>query len=238
MSAASWNNNSLELLATVNCTKKTDLAYKEKLQELLTLIGDFDRFESFSCSYFSPACTLVPNALFAASKPEEILQFAFQAEIPKANVDYTRIPEWSMVLVYSLPLWVKSVLIIKTPRIVIQHEWAHLLHLLGGGSTIPTKSVVIAHSDSFTFMVRMNGQLLHASIQEYQTAEDILYHLSNTFQQLGVQDKNELLIHFENEEIARNLEKLPTYFTKIDLFKATKVQTGIRTHLQMQTLCV
>lgn len=238
LAAFSWNGSELRALGTVVCTKKTDIGYKDALHELLNQIGDFDRFESFSCSYFSSLCTLVPNALFSVSKPDEILQFSFQSEIAKSDVEYNRLPEWNMVLIYALPLWIKSVLILKTPRIVIQHEWAHLLRLLAGGSTIPTKSVLIAHEDSFTFVVRMNGQILHASVQEYQTAEDILYHVTNSFQQLNVQGKNELMIHFQNEELATKLKSLPDLFNRITLFKESKIQTGVQTHLQMQTLCV
>lgn len=238
LTASSWNDSELSFLGSVTCTKKTDLGYKEALNELLNQIGDFDRFENFSCSYFSPVCTLVPNALFSVSKPEEILQFSFQNEIPKSDVEYNRIPEWNMVVIYALPLWIKSVLILKTPRIVIQHEWAHALRLLAGGSTIPTKSVIIAHENSFTLLIRMNGQILHASVQEYQTAEDILYHVTNAFQQLGVQGKNDILLHFQNESVASQLNTLADLIKKINVFNESKLKTGVQTHLQMQTLCV
>lgn len=238
LSASSWNGSTLQELGTVTCTKKTDIGYKESLNELLNQIGDFEQFESFSCSYFSAVCTLVPNALFTVSKPEEILQFSFHPEIPKSDVEYNRIPEWNMVLIYALPLWIKSVLILKTPRIIIQHEWAHLLRFLAGGSTIPTKSVMIIHEDAFTLLVRMNGQILHASVQEYQTSEDILYHVTNTFQQLAVQGKNELVFHFQNEAIGTKLNGLSDLFKRVALFHESKIQTGVQTHLQMQTLCV
>lgn len=238
MSAASWNGKETTLLHSLNCQKRTDIGYKESLNQLLEVVGDLDRFENYSCSYFSPVCTLVPNALFSASKPDELLQFSFHEVIAKDSVDYSRLPEWNMVLLYALPMWVKSALILKTPRIVIQHEWAHALHFLASGSTIPLKTIVIAHEQAFSLIIRKDGQIAHASIQEYQEPEDILYHLANSFRQLQVQSKNEMVFYTQNQAISEKLEKLITQMTRLEAFRDSKITSNLQGHLQFQTLCV
>jgi hypothetical protein len=238
MQAVQWDGHALTFLGSVLCAKRTDIGYKESLHQLLDKLGDLDRFESYSCSYFSPIATLVPNGLFASSKPEELLQFTVQAPLTKNDVDYSRIPEWNMVLVYNLPLWVKSVLIVKLPRIVIQHELAHVLRKLGSGSTIPLRIHVCVHEEAFSCVIMKDGQIAHCSIQEYQAPEDLVYHLSLCFSELSIQSKNELFIHYGNQTIANNLNQLTHLLTKIHAFNESKIIDSLHNHLQFQTLCV
>lgn len=238
MHAAQWDGKEMTPLKSVVCTKRTDLGYKDSLHQLIDLLGDLDRFESYSCSYFSPIATLVPNGLFAASNPEELLQFTVHMPLQKNDVDYSRLPEWNMVLIYNLPLWVKSVLIMKIPRIVIQHEFAHVLRKLGSGSTIPLRTHVCVHEDAFSIVIMKDGQIAHCSTQEYQAAEDLIYHISLCFQQLQIDSKNELMIHFGSQEIGKKLENISNTLQKISVFKETKLTTGQQTHLQFQALCV
>ena len=185
----------IQLLEKANCTKRTDAGYKEVLTLVIEKIGNLDRFENFSCSYFAQEFCLVPNSLFAASTPETLLQFTAHKTISKSDTDYNRLPEWTSVIIYQLPMWVKSVLILKAPRIVIQHEIAHILRHLTSGSLIPLRSHLVMHEEQFSIVVRKDGNIAHASIQEYQTEEDIVYHLATFFNQIKIDSNNELFIH-------------------------------------------
>lgn len=238
IAAFRFDGSEIRLLEKAPCTKRTDAGYKEVLTQVIEKIGDLDRFENFSCSYFSQEFCLVPNSLFAASTPETLLQYTAHKTISKSDVDYNRLPEWSSVIIYQLPMWVKSVLILKAPRIVIQHEIAHVLRQLTTGSLVPLRSHLVMHEEQFSLVVRKDGNIAHTSIQEYQSEEDIVYHLATVFTQLKIDSKNELFIHGTGEQIENTQKKLETHLRKINLFEHSKVELQPTSHLQFQTLCV
>lgn len=228
----------IQLLEKAYCTKRTDVGYKEVLTQVIEKVGNLDRFENFSCSYFAQEFCLVPNSLFSASAPETLLQYTIHKNVSKSDVDYNRLPEWSSVIIYQLPMWVKSVLIMKAPRIVIQHEIAHVLRHLTTGSLIPLRSHLVIHEEQFSFVVRKDGNIAHTSIQDYQSEEDIIYHLATVFTQLKIESKNELFIHGTGEQIEQIQKRLESHLKKIHLFEQTKIEIQVSTHLQYQTLCV
>ncbi len=238
IAAFQFGGGEIRLLEKVACTKRTDAGYKEVLTQVMEQVGNLDRFDQFSCSYFAREFCLVPNSLFAASTPETLLQFTVHKSVSKSEVDYNRLPEWSSVIIYQLPMWVKSVLILKAPRIVIQHELAHVLRHLTGGSLIPLRSHLVLHEEQFSLVVRKDGLIAHASVQEYQSEEDIVYHLATVFTQLKIDSKNELFIHGTGESIESAQKKLEGHLKKIQLFELTKVEMQPSSHLQFQTLCV
>ncbi|WP_341903639.1 DUF3822 family protein [Fluviicola taffensis] len=238
IAAFQLTGNEIQLLEKVNCTKRTDVGYKEVLTQVIEKIGNLDRFENFSCSYFAQEFCLVPNSLFSASTPETLLQYTVHKPISKSDVDYNRLPDWSSVIIYQLPMWVKSVLILKAPRIVIQHEIAHILRHLTTGSLIPLRSHLVIHEEQFSFVVRKDGNIAHTSIQEYQSEEDIVYHLATVFTQLKIESKNELYIHGTGEQVEGIQKRLETHLKKIKLFEQSKIEIQVSNHLQYQTLCV
>ena len=73
IAAFQYNGSDIQLLEKAPCAKRTDVGYKEVLTQVIEKIGNLDRFENFSCSYFAPEFCLVPNSLFAASTPETLL---------------------------------------------------------------------------------------------------------------------------------------------------------------------
>ena len=238
IAAFRFDGNEVQLLEKAACTKRTDIGYKEVLTQVIEKVGDLDRFENFSCSYFGREFCLVPNSLFAASAPDTLLQYTLHKTISKSDVDYNRLPEWSSVIIYLLPMWVKSVLILKAPRIVIQHELSHVLRHLTTGSLIPLRSHLVIHEEQFSLVVRKDGNIVHTSIQEYQSEEDILYHLATVFTQLKIDSKNELFIHGTGEAVGTIQKQLETHIKKITLFEQTKIEITPFNHLQYQTLCV
>lgn len=228
----------IQVIERAVCSKKTDAGYKETLQLVLAKVGDLNRFEHFSCSYFGAEFCLVPNSLFAASSPEKLLQYSVHKTIAKSDVEYNRLPEWSMVIIYQLPMWLKSVLIPKAPRIVIQHELAHVLRHLTNGSMVPLRSHLVLHEDQFSLIVRKDGNIAHASVQDFQNEDDIVYHLASVFSQLKIDSKNELFIHGTDEKSAQIQQKLIQQLKRMNLFDQSKVEIQASNHLQFQKLCV
>lgn len=240
MSAFQWDGTKVSLLKTEICANKTDHGYKQTLQSLLEQLGSMDRFEHFSCSYVNAEFTLIPALLFSTAKAESLLQFSVSKDLPKGETDYSRLPEWNMVVIYHLPLWIKSVLIMKIPRIVIQHELAHVLRHLHTGSTIPLRSHIIVQEELFSIVIRKDGNIVHTSIQEYQSAEDIVYQLLICYQRLNIQDKSEIYLHGSTTQINDILQKTIEIAGMIESFGHHRFHATSETfeHLQFQTLCV
>lgn len=237
-SAFSLNGEQCKQLAEIVCTQRNALAYKENLVELITKIGDLDRFDEFTCSYSSPYFSMVPASLFAASNPEELLQFTVADPLPKGETDYNRLPEWNMVVLYLMPLWVKTVLFPKVPRIMIQHEMSHVLRYMNSGSTFGGKTVIVIQEDHFSCMVRNNGQIAHASVQEFQEPQDIAYHVLNTLQKVELTGTHEIIISATTEKQAQKGQELVDLFKRIAFFSGHRFHYKHQFHLQFQALCV
>jgi hypothetical protein len=238
LSAFSLNGEQINRLADIACLLKNDLAYKDNLQELIKEVGSLDRFDEFTCSYSSPYFSMVPASLFAASNPEELLQFTVADPLPKGETDYNRLPEWNMVVLYHMPLWVKTVLFPKVPRIMIQHEMSHVLRYMNSGSTFGGKTVIVIQEDHFSCMVRNNGQIAHASVQEFQEPQDIAYHVLNTLQKVELTGTHEIIISATIEKQAQKGRELVELFNRIAFFSGHRFHYKHQFHLQFQALCV
>jgi len=238
MSAFRLADGSAMPIASLNCTNKSDTGYKETLQELIAACGNPDHYETFSCSYSGEQATLVPMLLFGESKPELILNLTSHSEIPREETDYNRLPEWNIVNVYRMPMWVKSALILRIPRVVIQHELTHVLRFLNTGSTIPLRTHVLLQEGHFCIVVRKDGQIAHSSYQTYQSAEDLLYHLLYTYQQLDIATKGEIFLHSATEELQATAQKVQELAKSVALFEQQTITTPLREHLKFQSLCV
>jgi hypothetical protein len=237
-SAFSLKGDHLEQLTELICTQRNANAYKENLSQLVSDLGDLDRFDEYTCSFSSPFFSIVPASLFAASNPEELLQFTIADPLPKGETDYNRLPEWNMVVLYHMPLWVKTVLFPKMPRIMIQHEMTHILRFMNSGSTFGGKSIISIQEDHFSCMVRNNGQIAHASVQQYQEPQDIAYHLLNTLQKIALTGTHEVIISASNEKNAQRGRELVDMLKRITFFSGHSIHFKYQSHLQFQALCV
>jgi len=238
MSAFRLENGTLTSLASTVCANRTDAGYKQTLQELIAQCGHTDLFDSFSCSYSTPKCTLVPMSLFGESKPELLLGLTVHEEVPRGETDYNRLPEWNIVNVYHMPLWIKSALIVKLPRIVIQHELTHVLRHLNTGSAVPLRAHIILQETHFCCVIRKDGNIIHASYQAYQTPEDVLYHLLYCYQSAEIETKGELFLHASTTALAEKTAEVKTLAEKIALLKPQIITVHLQEHLTFQKLCV
>lgn len=238
MRAYVLENDSLQLLGEEMCSARSDAGYKQSLTDLLAKCGNTERFETFSCSYSDKKCVLVPMALFAEAGAEDFLRLAVHATIPKGETDYNRLPEWGIVNAFHLPLWIKSVLVLKIPRIVIQHELSHVLHHLNTGSLVPLRTHVILQENHFCCVMRRNGNIVQASYHQYQSAEDVLYHLLYTHQQEHIDTKGEIFLHASTQKAFETAEKTAALAASVEEFREQKISTHQNEHLLFQKLCV
>ncbi len=198
-----------------------------------------DDFEEFSLSYFSPRFTLIPTAIFPASKPESYMQLAFGNAVTSAETDYNRLPELSLVNVYEMPVWIKNYFVLRFPRIVLQHEVSHLLRGVFAGSTFRLQAGIVFFKHDFLLYAARENKLLFCNSFDYQAAEDVIYQLSFAFERLGLSKVQGRILVCDPLADERNMpERVQELIPKISILKNLKTEVQAAFAFENQLLCV
>ena len=153
-----------------------------------------DDFEEITLSYSTSRSTIVPNSIFNESGPRDLFKLCFGREIDESEIDYNRISEHSVINLYQIPTWVKSFFVIKYPRIVIQHEGTHLIRQ-GLQQGFKLKVYALVHDNHFQVSIIKHNEIQYYSAFDYQSHEDILYHLVFVLQQKELtEEKGEVIL--------------------------------------------
>lgn len=140
-------------------------------------------FDEVTLSWSHQKSTLVPNVVFAETTPEEVFRLCFGTGNAVGEVDYNRISELSIVNIYEIPTWIKRFFVIKFPRIILQHEGSHVLRKSTGSDSFKLKATMVVYDSSFLLTIVKHNQLEFYSYFDFQSHEDIVYHLLFTLQQ-------------------------------------------------------
>jgi hypothetical protein len=218
--------------------ENTAEGYKSELKSFFQSIQLQDDYAEYTMAWQSSKHTLVPLSVFNESSARPIYTLMFGEEMEQNTIDYNRLMELSMVSIYEIPDWVKSFFIIKFPQIMFKHEQAITLRALFQQSTYKRKLVVTLCDDYIDIMLIHQNELRFSNVFDFQSAEDILYHLLFVLEQKDIKEE-EGSIHFyfnnkANKLIAEETKKL---VEKHQILKKIKVET-ISSSLKLQTLCV
>lgn len=163
---------------------KTDEERKEALRKLLNETKELSgTFENVSLAWCHPHSSIVPASVFSESTPKDIFRLCFGADAAEGSIDHNRIFELSVVNVYAIPDWVKSLLVIKYPQIIMQHSGTHQIRQALQRDAFYTKATLIVHDSYFRITIVKHNKLEFYSSFDYQTAEDIIYHLNFVLEQ-------------------------------------------------------
>lgn len=197
---------------------RIDYRYKEQLTEFLIESGlkEID-FDECIVSWSSFRSTLIPANVFGESKPEHLFRLCFGNEISTSEIDYNRIPEQGIVNLYQIPLWVKSFFVIKYPRSIIQHEGSHLIRGMFSEPNFKLRSTILVYQNYFLMGIVKENKLQFYSMFEYQTSDDVIYHLMFTLQQKEFIQENSTIQLYSGvgsvsetiNEISQKLKSLP-----------------------------
>ena len=163
---------------------KTDEERKEALRKLLSETQELsDVFENVSLAWCHPHSTLIPAAVFSETTPKDIFRLCFGSSAADGSIDHNRIFELSVVNVYAIPDWVKSLLVIKYPQIIMQHSGTHQIRQALQKDAFYAKATVVVHDSYFRITIVKHNKLEFYSSFDYQSAEDIIYHLNFVLEQ-------------------------------------------------------
>jgi hypothetical protein len=219
---------------------KTDFGYKDQLDVFLSKT-DFRAldWDEYSLSWFSHKTTLLPNAVFSEIEPQKVFELAFGKETPENDIDFNRIPEFSGVNIFEMPVWVKSFFVTRFPRMLLQNEGTHIIRGLLEGPSYRLKMVLSLQENHFILAAVKDTELKYYNTFDYQTVEDIIYHVAHLLQQNNwTEDNGQMsIVPFLLEE--NNCAKLAKdLFDKVPSFKNIKTQIEPDLIHQYQTLCV
>jgi len=207
-------------------------------EELNTIIDDeifkLD-FKSISLTVSTNRHTLVPVSIFNSSKPKDI--FALNHQAPFDNIDYNRIPELGIVTIFELPIWIKSVFVIKMPRIKIIHTSTVLIKAIFKTSVFVPKIHVFWQDTSFYLILSSKGKLQYFNLFEGNEITDLVYHILFVLEQKELVLK-EMKLHFYGVDSNWNqLEKISKLLNhKIEV--TSEKESAVNFILTNQLLCV
>jgi hypothetical protein len=191
-------------------------------------------FKSFSLTVSSNRHTLVPNTIFNG-KPKEIFELNHQA--PFENLDYNRIPELGIVSIYEVPIWIKSVFVMKMPRIKIIHTSTTLLKGIFSLPVFNGKIHAFWQDDSFYLALTSKGKLEYFNLFQTIEVSDFVYHLLFVLEQKELEIKDFKLqmygLNSDDNRIA-TIEKLLKQKVEANVAK----EKGRNFILTNQLLCV
>lgn len=181
---------------------------KSNVEELLKLEMFSFQFENVIVSYGGARSTLIPVDLFSHSKPSEVFRLNYPEPID--NLDYNRIPELGIVSIYEMPLWIKSLFVIKFPRCKIVHRSTVLLKGIFDQPTFSPKLHINIEKDHFYLLITKKMKLDYYNRFDYSVIADLIYYV------LFVLEQKE----YDQADFELNLYGVPSDWEELESFKS------------------
>ena len=192
-------------------------------------------FGTFSLSAGSERNTLIPFELFSHARPDEIFKLNYPEPID--NLDYNRISEMGIVNIYEIPLWIKSLFVIKFPRIKIIHRSTVLLKGVFDKHIFSPKIHLHIENHQFYMWITDKAKLVYFNRFDYKELADLVYYVLFVLEQKEFdQTKFELLLY----GLSQDWELLKTFQNYFDakVKIAVKKEESENFMLAKQLLCV
>jgi hypothetical protein len=134
---------------------------------------------------------MIPSKLLDYTQSESIMSLAFGDSINKNEFDFNRIPLVNAALIYTIPLWVKSLFVLKFPGSKIIHRMTSCIHYLTNKNSSTKIHGILTIDEGFiSFVIFQNDQPISCIQNEFQAVEDILYFVTYTMQNLSQAELN------------------------------------------------
>jgi hypothetical protein len=221
-------------------TGKTDLDRKNAVRQILQDDTELNQaFENVTLAWCNPQSTLVPSSVFSETTAQEIIKLCFGSDAALSSIDHNRIYEMSAVNVYTIPDWVKSVMVLKYPQIIMQHAGTHHVRNVLHSDAFYTKVTIVVFPEYFQLTIVKHNKLEFYASFDYQTSEDIVYHVNFVLQQkelLNEKGSIELgAIGLINEDVVTQIEQSMSSLKHLNQMKFEQLPDYL---FKSQLLCV
>ena len=212
-----------------------DTYERDAIQTLLTDEELFYDYDSLVATVGGNRSTLMPVDLFNHSSAKDIFKLNYPAPID--NLDYNRIPELGIVNIYELPLWIKSMFVIKFPRVKLVHPATVLLKGVLNKSPWSPKVHVYMTGDSFYMLITDKSKLEYFNRFDQTNLSDMVYHILFVLEQKEMeQEKMEMCVYGVSAEWQQKNEMQEFFKNPIQI--SDKKEEGEQFVLANQLLCV
>ena len=179
--------------------------------------------------------TLMPVDLFNLSKADDIFKLNYSDPID--NLDYNRIPELGIVNIYEIPLWIKSMFVIKFPRVKLIHPSTVLLKGIFDGNAWREKIHVYIDSESFYLLITAKDKLQYYNRFDHTNFADMIYHILFVLEQKEIDPAKTDVVIYGVEKSWEQLSEFQGYFKNpVKIFDETEMSDQFI--LSKQLLCV
>ena len=218
--------------------ENTPEGYKKKLKEIFDNLNLRDDYGEYTMAWGTQMQTLAPLSVFNESSAKSVFHLMFGEGIDEKTIDFNRLMELSMVSVFEIPDWVKSFFIMRFPQIVFKHEHAMTLRALFQRNTFK-RNIAVSFSDEYmNISVISKNELGFSNSFDFQTAEDVLYHLLFVIEQQGLTNEEaDINFLYVDDKTKAKSEETQKLFEALKATKNIKVNS-ITSVLKLQTLCV
>ena len=234
---AVWQNGNLQNEHFVAFSSMNEVAYKETMNNFLQHYGSLSAFDNVTCSVAQTNFTLVPASLFSVSEATKFLQFSTTDKVASSETDYARFNYFNCVGVFTIPSWIKSVLIPKFPSVIITHERSVLLRKLEQMSGGLKQITTIIHDDYALLSYVEAGSLKWHIASLVEHSDDVLFHIMNALERMELKETT-LSFYAHTTKAKEHLTGLTDRKSKIESLHKHKWQVATDSHLQFQLLCV
>jgi len=192
-------------------------------------------FGSYSLSAGTERNTLIPSSLFNFADLADIFKLNYPT--PHEDLDYNRLAELSIVNIYEMPLWIKSLFVIRFPRIKIVHRSTVLLKGVFDQAIFKPKINLFVEDSQFYMLITERSKLVFYNRFDYKTIADLVYYV------LFVLEQKELEINLFDVHLF-GVDQTWCDETKIQNFFEKKIEIPLNTSLTKnfiltkQLLCV
>lgn len=232
------SNQEILLAKSFDLIENTAEGYKNRLKEIFDQLNLKEEYHEYSLAWSTPENTLVPLGVFNQSSAKDVFKLMFGTEIDEQTIDFNRLMELNMVNVFEVPNWVKSFFVLKFPKILIQHEHTMTLRALFQKSTFDRRVFLSVCDNYINIDVVYHNELTFSNNFEYQTVDDILYHLLFVLEQEKLSDEKAVInFLFMDEASQHKVKEVQTKINSLNVLNNMKMGT-VDSILKLQTLCV
>lgn len=217
-----FENDNISKNWSLDISSKSEFQKKEVISDFLVKEGvTLVDYSNVLVLWSNQNAVMIPSKLMDYTKPDSIMRLSFGNEINSNEFDFNRIPLLGSAIIYSVPLWVKSLFVLKFPGSKIIHRTTSTIHYLAAKNSLNKLIGLLNIEEGFiSFVVFRNDQPISFIQNNYEALEDILYFISYTLQNLELPDvigKIEIVNLTDNintGQLLSNIENL-ALFTKI-----------------------
>jgi hypothetical protein len=214
-----FENDSISKNWSLDISSKSEFQKKEVISDFLVKEGiTLLDYSNVLVLWSNQQSVMIPSKLLDYTKPDSIIRLSFGNEIHSDEFDFNRIPLLGAAIIYTVPLWVKSLFVLKFTGSKIIHRTTSTIHYLAAKNSLNKLIGLLNIEDGFiSFIVFRNDQPISFIQNNYEALEDILYFISYTLQNLdlpdiiGKIDIVNLTDNINSEQLLSNMKKLALF---------------------------